>query len=56
MLLLAHSGHTFNEIKVRHLEEEFSEAISHFPVAGFHSYGESYLAHMNQTLIALLLK
>jgi hypothetical protein len=54
--LLFNCAHRCMEIKVRHLEEEFSEAISHFPVAGFHSYGESYLAHMNQTLIALLLK
>lgn len=54
--LLFNCAHRCMEIKVRHLEEEFCEAISHFPVAGFHSYGESYLAHMNQTLIALLLK
>ena len=54
--LLFNCAHRCMEIKVRHLEEEFCEAISHFPVAGFHSYGESYLAHMNQTLIALLFK
>ena len=54
--LLFNCAHRCMEIKVKHLETEFCEAISHFPVAGFHSYGESYLAHMNQTLIALLLK
>ena len=54
--LLFNCAHRCMEIKVKHLEAEFCEAISHFPVAGFHSYGESYLAHMNQTLIALLFK
>jgi hypothetical protein len=40
---------------MKQLEAPFCQAIDAFPVAGFHSYGESWLAHMNQTLIALLL-
>jgi hypothetical protein len=43
------------EIKVKQLEKPFREVLAEFPVAGFHSYGESWLAHMNQTLIGLLL-
>jgi hypothetical protein len=54
--LLFNCAHRCMEIKFKHLEDEFCEAISHFPVSGFHSYGESWLAHMNQTLIALLIK
>ena len=41
--------------EIKGLEAPFCEAIASFPVAGFHSYGESWLAHMNQTFIALLL-
>lgn len=53
--LLFNCAHRCMEIQVKKLEDSFREAISSFPVAGFHSYGESYLAHMNQTLIGLLL-
>jgi hypothetical protein len=53
--LLFNCAHRCIEIQIKHLEAPFCEAISEFPVAGFHSYGESWLAHMNQTLIALLL-
>jgi hypothetical protein len=53
--LLFNCAHRCVEIRIKQLQEPFCEAISDFPVAGFHSYGESWLAHMNQTLIALLL-
>jgi hypothetical protein len=53
--LLFNCAHRCIEIQMKHLEAPFCEAIADFPVAGFHSYGESWLAHMNQMLIALLL-
>lgn len=53
--LLFNCAHRCVEIQVKQLEPGFREAIADYPVAGFHSYGESYLAHMNQTLIGLLL-
>jgi hypothetical protein len=53
--LLFNCAHRCVEIQIKQLEAPFCEAIADFPVAGFHSYGESWLAHMNQTLIALLL-
>ena len=53
--LLFNCAHRQVEIQVKQLEAPFRDAISPFPVAGFHSYGESWLAHMNQTLIGLLL-
>ncbi|HEX9620045.1 MAG TPA: FIST N-terminal domain-containing protein [Polyangiaceae bacterium] len=53
--ILFNCAHRCMEIKVKDLEAPFREVISGFPVAGFHSYGESWLAHMNHTLIGLLL-
>ena len=53
--ILFNCAHRCMEIQAKQLEEPFRKAIAGFPVAGFHSYGESYLAHMNQTLIGLLL-
>jgi hypothetical protein len=53
--VLFNCAHRYMEVNARQLEAPFREAISPFPVAGFHSYGESWLAHMNQTLIGLLL-
>ncbi len=53
--VLFNCAHRCVEIEIKGLEAPFCEAISGFPVAGFHSYGESWLAHMNQTFIALLL-
>lgn len=53
--LLFNCAHRQVEIMVKQLETPFREAIGQFPVAGFHSYGESWLAHMNQTLIGLIL-
>jgi hypothetical protein len=53
--LFFNCAHRCVEIQIKKLEVPFCEAIADFPVAGFHSYGESWLAHVNQTLIALLL-
>jgi hypothetical protein len=53
--LLFNCAHRCVEIQIKKLEVPFCEAIAGFPVAGFHSYGESWLAHVNQTLIALLI-
>jgi hypothetical protein len=53
--LLFNCAHRCVEIQAKHIEDRFLAAISSFPVAGFHSYGESYLAQLNQTLIGLLL-
>jgi hypothetical protein len=53
--LLFNCAHRCMEIQAKQLEAPFSDAIGAFPVAGFHSYGESWLAHMNQTLIGLLI-
>jgi hypothetical protein len=53
--LLFNCAHRCVEIDVKQLHARFLDAISEFPVAGFHSYGESYLAQLNQTLVGLLL-
>lgn len=53
--ILFNCAHRYMEIRGKQIEAQFCGAIAGFPVAGFHSYGESWLAHMNQTLIALLI-
>ena len=55
--LLFNCAHRCMEIQVRHLEPQFQEALASIkiPVAGYNSYGESWLAHMNQTLIGLII-
>jgi len=53
--ILFNCAHRCVEIDIKQLQKPFCEAIAHFPVGGFHSYGESWLAHMNQMLIGLLL-
>lgn len=53
--LLFNCAHRCVEIQMKQLEDPFRRSIASFPVAGFHSYGESWLAYVNQTLIALLL-
>lgn len=53
--LLFNCAHRFLEIRAKQIEGPFRGAIGAFPVTGFHSYGESWLAHMNQTLMALLI-
>lgn len=53
--VLFNCAHRCMEIQGKQLEPAFRKAISGFPVVGFHSYGESWLAHMNQTLIGLLI-
>ena len=42
------------EIDARGLQEPFIEAIGAIPTAGFHTYGESWLGHINQTLTAVM--
>jgi hypothetical protein len=41
------------ELDARNLHGAFLETFSGSQTAGFHTYGESYLGHMNQTLTAL---
>ncbi|MGE0787492.1 MAG: FIST signal transduction protein [Sandaracinaceae bacterium] len=41
-------------IEMRGLQKEFANLFGDYPVAGFNSYGESWLTHINQTLIGLL--
>lgn len=53
--LLFNCAHRCVEIELRCIDSQFTEAISAFPAAGFNSYGESYLAQLNQTLIGLLI-
>jgi hypothetical protein len=53
--LLFNCAHRCMEMNVKQLNAQFQSAISGFPVAGFHSYGESYLAQLNNTLIGLLI-
>lgn len=53
--ILFNCAHRCMAIDAMKIEAPFREAISAFPVAGFHSYGENWLAYMNQTLIGLLI-
>jgi hypothetical protein len=53
--ILFNCAHRAIEIQVRQIQGQFRDAISAFPVAGFHSYGENYLTQLNQTLVGLLL-
>jgi hypothetical protein len=43
------------EIDAKDQKQPFLDAFRHHPTAGFHTYGESWLDHMNQTLTALVL-
>lgn len=42
------------EIDAKNEGEAFVAALGGIPVAGFHTYGESWLGHINQTLTAVL--
>ena len=42
------------ELDAEELHEPFLRVFSGFPAAGFHTYGESYLGHINQTCTGLL--
>jgi hypothetical protein len=42
------------EIDAKKLDGPFYESFKNLEVAGFHTYGESWLGHVNQTLTALL--
>lgn len=53
--LLFNCAHRCVEIEMKCIDAQFTEAISGFPAIGFNSYGESYLAQLNQTLIGLLI-
>ncbi len=41
------------EIEAMHMQSAFIESFAHLQMAGFHTYGESWLGHMNQTLTSL---
>jgi hypothetical protein len=42
------------EIDAKDLHQPFVDAIGGVPTAGFHTYGESWLGHINQTLTAVV--
>lgn len=42
------------EMDVARTHADFLRAIQGIPTAGFHTYGESWLGHMNQTLTAVM--
>jgi hypothetical protein len=42
------------EIDQKNLGDKFVDALADIPTAGFHTYGESWLGHINQTLTAVL--
>jgi hypothetical protein len=44
------------EMDLKNLHEPFLKCFSGLTIAGFHTYGETYLGHMNQTSTALLFK
>jgi hypothetical protein len=52
--LLFNCAHRRVEIQIKQLGDPFREMLREFPNAGFHSYGESWLGHMNNTMIGLL--
>jgi len=53
--ILFNCVHRAIEMRLKQLERQFQAAVSQFPVVGFHSYGENYLAQLNQTLVGLIL-
>jgi len=44
------------ELDAKHLHEPFLKAFAGMEVAGFHTYGESFLGHINQTLTGIWFK
>jgi len=42
------------ELDQKDLHQPFVEALGGHPAAGFHTYGESWLGHINQTLTAVM--
>ncbi len=53
--IMFNCAHRSIGIEMQGLQDRFSELFRAYPVAGFNSYGESYLTHINQTLIGLLI-
>jgi hypothetical protein len=42
------------ELDARQCADEFIEAFAGLPLAGFHTYGETWLGHVNQSLTAVV--
>jgi MYXO-CTERM domain-containing protein len=42
------------EVQVTNAGEAYHQVLSGFPLAGFHTHGESWLGHINQTLTGVL--
>jgi hypothetical protein len=54
--VLFNCAHRCLAINARKLQEPFASALGTqgYPLAGFHCYGEDWLAHLNQTLVGVL--
>lgn len=54
--VLFNCGHRCLAINAFNLRESFAAVLSSqgYPIAGFHCYGEDWIAHLNQTLVGIL--
>ncbi|MCL8027019.1 FIST signal transduction protein [Nocardioides bruguierae] len=43
------------DLDAQHAHESFRDVFADIPAAGFHTYGETWMGHMNQTLTGLVL-
>lgn len=53
--VLFNCAHRRLEIEAKGIEAPFRGLLQDYPIAGFNCYGESYLGHINQTIIGLLI-
>lgn len=52
--ILFNCAYRMIEVQIKGLEDAYHRALSSIPHAGFHSNGESYLGHINQTLTGIV--
>jgi hypothetical protein len=53
--ILFNCAYRMIEAQMTGCEDEYHRVLSRFPHAGLHSNGESYLGHINQTLVGLVI-